>query len=251
VSRDTNCRVYEQDAIRCVTGEAIRPGGLVLTERALTFLSPPAGARVLDVGCGAGATVDYLLSDGRGLFALGLDPSRLLIRSGYRRNAGRPLLQGQGEYLPIAGGEIDVILAECSLSVMADVDRALAEFRRVLRSGGAVVVSDVYARSPAGIPALRRLPVTCCLRGAVSRHEIAGRLQAHGFRILLWEDHSDVLKQLAVRIIVAHGSMARFWCQATGEHADASHIQPVITRSKPGYFLLVAQKREDSSRWMT
>jgi arsenite methyltransferase len=247
VSHDVRCRVYEQDAIRRVTGEAIRPGGLALTERALTCLSPPAGARVLDVGCGAGATVDYLLSDGHNLFALGLDPSGLLMRSGCRKRPGLPLLQGQGEYLPIADGEIDVILAECSLSVMADVDRALAEFRRVLRSGGTIVVSDVYARNLAGIPALRQLPVACCLRGAASRQEITGRLQAHGFRILLWEDHSDVLKQLAVRIIMAHGSMARFWCQTTGEHADASHIQPVIARSKPGYFLFVAQKGECSS----
>jgi arsenite methyltransferase len=241
VSGDLGCRVYEQDAIRCVTGEAIRPGGLALTERVLAFLSPPTGARVLDVGCGAGASVDYL-SDGHGLVALGLDPSALLTRSGRRRRPGLPLLQGQGERLPVADGEIDVILAECSLSVMADADRALAECRRVLRRGGALVVSDVYAREPALIPALRQLPVTCCLRGAVSYQEINARLQAHGFRILLWEDHSDVLKQLAVRIIMAHGSMARFWCRTSGGCADGSSIQQVIVQSKPGYFLLIAKK---------
>jgi arsenite methyltransferase len=250
VSRGTRCRVYEQDAIRCVTGEAIRPGGLALTERALTFLSPPAGARVLDVGCGAGATVDYL-SDGHGLVALGLDPSGLLTRSGRGRSPALPLLRGRGEHLPIADGAIDVILAECSLSVMADVGLALAEFRRVLRGGGTIVVSDVYARNPARIPALRQLPVACCLRGAESRQGITGRLQAHGFRILLWEDHSDALKQLAARIIMAHGSMAQFWCQATGGHADPSHIQHAIAQSRPGYFLLIAEKGEDSSQWMT
>jgi arsenite methyltransferase len=250
VSRDANCRIYEQDAIRRVTGETIRPGGLALTERALAFLSPPAGARVLDVGCGAGASVDYLV-DGHGLVALGLDPSRLLTESGCRKGPGLPLLQGQGEYLPIAGGEIDVILAECSLSVMADVDMALAEFRRVLRRGGTIVVSDVYARYLAGIPALRQLPVACCLRGAVSRQEITDRLQVHGFRILLWEDHSNVLKQLAARIIMAHGSMARFWCQTTGGHGDALCIQDAVAQSKPGYFLLIAEKGEDSLQWMT
>ena len=251
MSRDARCRVYEQDAIRCVTGEAIRPGGLALTERALMFLSPSPGARVLDVGCGAGATVDYLLSDGRSLVALGLDPSRLLIQSGHRRNPGLPLLQGQGERLPVADGTVDVILAECSLSVMANVDLVLAEFRRVLRGAGRIVVSDMYARNPASIPELRQLPVACCLRGAASRQEITGRLQAHGFHVLLWEDHSAALKQLAVRIIMAHGSMARFWCQTAGERVDAPRIQNAVAQSKPGYFLLIAEKGEHGSLWMT
>jgi arsenite methyltransferase len=246
VSCDASRQVYEQDAIRCVTGETIRPGGLALTERALDFLSPPAGARVLDVGCGAGASVDYL-SDGHGLVALGLDPSELLTRSGCQRRPGLPLLQGQGEHLPVADGEIDVILAKCSLSVMTDTDLALAEFRRVLRNGGVIVVSDVYVRNPVLIPALRQLPLACCLRGAASDQEIASRLQAHGFRILLWEDHSDVLTQLAARIIMAHGSMAQFWRQIAGEHADASRIQNTVAQSKPGYFLLVARKGEDNS----
>jgi arsenite methyltransferase len=161
------------------------------------------------------------------------------------------LLQGQGEYLPVADGAIDVILAECSLSVMADVGLALAEFRRVLREDGSIVVSDVYARNPAGIPGLRQLPVACCLRGAESRQKITGRLHAHGFHILLWEDHSDALKQLAARIIMAHSSMAQFWCQTTGGHADPSHIQHAIAQSKPGYFLLIAEKGEDSAQWMT
>ncbi len=241
MSREAGDRLYEQEAIRCVTGDAIRPGGLKLTARALDLLSPPAGARVLDVGCGAGASVDYL-GNGHGLVALGLDPSELLTRSGRQRSPGLPLLRGRGERLPIADDEIDLVLAECSLSVMADAGRALAEFWRVLRNGGYVVVSDVYARNPAVIPALRQLPVTCCLRGAASRQEVTDRLRAIGFCILSWEDHSDVLKQLTARIIMAHGSMARFWCQVTGECDNGARIQRVIARSKPGYFLLVAQK---------
>ncbi len=241
MSGDAELCVYEQDAIRCVTGEAIRPGGLALTERALSFVTLRPGARVLDVGCGAGASVGYL-RNGHGLVALGLDPSTLLTRDGQRRQPGLPLLQGQGERLPVADGSVDLILAECSLSVMADVDRALAEFRRVLRTRGTLVVSDVYTRNPALVPALRQLPLSCCLRGAASHQDIAERLKLHGFRIELWEDHSEILKQLTVRIIMTHGSMAQFWCQTAGGCVDGSQIQRMITQSKPGYFLLVARK---------
>ena len=44
--------MYEHTAIREATGDIIRPGGLALTDRALALCQLPAGARVLDVGCG-------------------------------------------------------------------------------------------------------------------------------------------------------------------------------------------------------
>jgi arsenite methyltransferase len=246
----TVCRVYEQEAVLRVMGEAIRPGGLALTERAMVLCALPAGARMLDVGCGAGATVEQLTTRHH-LAVVGIDLSALHLQAGHRRNPCLPLARAAGERLPIADGSVDAVLAECSLSVMTDVDCALAEFRRVLRSGGILVVSDVYARNLANIPALRRLPVACCLTGALSRQEITGRLEAHGFRLLLWEDHSDALRQLAVQIIMTHGSMERFWCQTTGGSVAAPQIRHAIAQSKPGYFLLIAEKGEDGSPWMT
>ena len=38
----------------------MRPGGLELTGRAVTLCDFPSDARLLDVGCGMGSTVEYL-----------------------------------------------------------------------------------------------------------------------------------------------------------------------------------------------
>jgi ubiquinone/menaquinone biosynthesis C-methylase UbiE len=195
---------------------------------------------VLDVGCGLGATVEHLLTHHR-LVVFGLDASALLLQSGRRKNAALSLAQAPGERLPIAAGKLDAVIAECSLSVMADADRALAEFKRVLQDKGVLILSDVYARNPDGIPVLRQMPLESCLSGAMSRQQVADKLRAHGFDIILWEDHSDTLKHLAVQFIMSYGSMQQFWQRMTpaGEAVD---IYQAMRQAKPGYYLLIAGK---------
>lgn len=235
---DERVRVYEQPPLRQVAGETLRPGGLELTERALSLCSLPPGSRVLDVGCGTGATVEHLAVSHR-LSAIGVDPSARFLQEG--RGTNPHLLQAPGERLPLSSGSVDAVLAECTLSLMADLDRALAECHRVLRPQGLLAVTDLYARQPAGAAALHRLPLCSCLSGALPQEELVARLQAQGFEVLLWEDHSAALKQFTAQLIMAHGSLDRFWRQMVPPGAGVAQIGPAIAAARPGYFLLVAR----------
>lgn len=237
------CRVYEWAGVQRVTGETIRPGGLALTHRALAVAGLPAEAWALDVGCGAGATVDYLT--GLGLRAVGIDPSRKLLQQGNGRSSRLPFTQGRGETLPFPAQQFDALLAECCLSLMTDAAKALAEFARVLRPGGTLILSDMLAGNPAGVVAARRLPLACCVSGAFSRAQIEALLAAAGFAIAFWEDQSEALKQLTVQIIWEYGSLADFWgCTAE----DGAGVGTVVASLKPGYFLLLAKKAAVSPR---
>jgi SAM-dependent methyltransferase len=224
-----------------VTGDAIRPGGLSLTNRALDFCCFTPGAKVLDVGCGSGATVEHLIAN-YNIDAVGVDPSAALLECGLQRRPGLPLRQAAGENLPFADGEMDAVFAECTLSVMENPDQALAEIYRVLKSGGMLVITDVYARSPEGVEDLRRLPLVSCLTGAMTFQELTEKISSNGFNVIFWEDHSRLLAELAARLILANGSMDSFWGNTTCGTIDCQHIQNIIKKSRPGYFLLIARK---------
>jgi arsenite methyltransferase len=238
-----HCCIYEQLGREVEVDEPIRPGGLALTARALSLSLWPPGARVLDLGCGSGAALRYLIGQG-GLHAWGLDLSNQLLGQGRERAPELPLIRARSEELPCAAASLDGILAECSLSLIEDVDRVLRECFRVLKTGTVLLIHDVYARQPEGVAGLENLPARCCLAGAVSRQEWLARLTDAGFRVLLWEDHTAALKEFAAWVIFSFGSLEAFWCNAGGQarSAAAREIQETVARSSPGYFLLLARK---------
>lgn len=133
------------------------------------------------------------------------------------------------------------VLAECSLSAMTSMEDVLAEFRRVLRPGGWLALSDLYARDPDGIPSLRALPQSCVVRDAILQSELTERLKEHGFDVLVWEDHSETLKYLVSQITLTHGSMNRFWGHSDPA-ADPMDIQIAISKANLGYYLCIAKK---------
>jgi SAM-dependent methyltransferase len=142
---------------------------------------------------------------------------------------------------------MDAVLAECSLSVMVNADQVLEECHRVLKARGSLIISDIYARNPEGIADLHCLSLGTCLRGAKSQQGVISQLQAHGFEIMLWEDHSGVLRHLTAQLIMSHSSIEQFWCQMSSGTVDPVEIRVAITRARPGYYLLIASKTPQRS----
>ena len=240
---DQQCRIYERFAQNGSGDDPIRPGGLQLTERALSECRFSPGATLLDVGCGRGATVKYV-RDLHGLQALGVDLSSALLGAGIEEHGDLPLLRASGEHLPFAPRTFDGILAECSLSVMANPSNAIKDFHRVLKREGLLAVTDLYARLPEGLSDLRRLPMTCCLTGAFSREDLTAELTDVGFSLVLWEDHSHALKHFAAQLILSCGSLQQFWRQTGPAALDVEQLNNAVATAKPGYFLLIARKKD-------
>ena len=110
--------------------------------RRLAFLLAhvPAGARVLDVGCGEGRFTEALAEHGARV--VGIDVAEEPLR---RARARRPELDLRrvapvGAW-PLADASFDVIWAGEVIEHVADTAGWLSEVRRVLRSGGVFLLS--------------------------------------------------------------------------------------------------------------
>lgn len=101
-----------------------------------------AGAQVLDVGIGTGLVArEALRLIGPSGQLIGVDPSPgMMDQVGI---AGIELLQGRAEALPRADASADFVSLGYALRHLADVSAAFAEFHRVLRPGGRVLVLEI------------------------------------------------------------------------------------------------------------
>lgn len=232
--------LYESPAIREVTGETIRPGGFDLTDRAVSRCGFPSGERILDAGCGTGATVERLRRQ-HGLRAFGVDASRVLLARGVAEGRSRGLVTAVIPRIPFKPGVFGGVFCECVLSLIPDRKSALLQFREVLKPGGYLVLTDIYARSDDAAATPPVPGIQTCINGALPLSTLSDLITGAGFAIRLVEDHSALLRELAVRLIFEHGSLAAFW-ESWCSKATVGDTQVAVNRLKPGYYLLIAQK---------
>jgi SAM-dependent methyltransferase len=90
---------------------------------------------VVDVGCGDGRLIAAATQ--RGLSAIGIDPSRRMLRRA--RVSGALVARARAEALPFATGSADAVLSTYPGPWILD-SAAWNEFDRVLKPGGEVVV---------------------------------------------------------------------------------------------------------------
>jgi SAM-dependent methyltransferase len=153
-------------------------------------------------------------------------------------------MQARAEQLPVADGSFSAVLCECVLSLCPDPLYVLREMRRVLKSGGSLVLSDVYVRRKQTAIWIDRPTIRCCFKGAVDRSTTKDRITRTDFDLLLWEDHSVRLTQLAAQLIWSYGSLDAFR-SAAGVPDAALSMSGIGAEGciAPGYYLLVAKKK--------
>lgn len=116
------------------------------------------GEQVVDVGCGRGQYLARIAADKEVAGLVGSDLSTGMlasVRSRWPEGLPPPsLVNADAEALPFADASVDVALAMHMLYHVPDIPRAIAEFRRIVRRGGTLLVS---ANGPDGMAELHRL----------------------------------------------------------------------------------------------
>jgi ubiquinone/menaquinone biosynthesis C-methylase UbiE len=221
--------IYEHPAWQVLPGKVMRPGGLELTLQNLQSYSLPAQARVLDLGCGLGASL-LALSSVYGWQGLGVDISAVSLSRAKQLNPGIDWVQCSAEQLPLRDTCMDLILCECTLSLF-EVEPVLAACLRMLKPGGWLLIQDLYARNEEGLEILRQLPPGTCVSGAFARTELSKAIEKKGLVVVQWEDHSEILKDFPLCTL------------STTACLDTFDLVIASARAKLGYFSCLARKQ--------
>jgi ubiquinone/menaquinone biosynthesis C-methylase UbiE len=107
-------------------------------DQAIKGLLDAAGAgrdlRALDLCCGQGNVSEALLN--RGCRVVGVDFSSAMLAFARKRARKSIFIQADAQDLPFPDAEFDLVVSNLGVCHIPDQPRALAEARRVLRSGG-------------------------------------------------------------------------------------------------------------------
>ncbi len=200
-----------------------RPGGFELTRRGLALAKLCPGGRIVDVGCGYGATTGLLAE--LGFDAVGVDMERDTVVAAAAAYPAARFVKGDACALPFGDEFAGGLFIECVLSLVPDAAKAVAEAARVLRCGGSLILTDLYAKKEGletGNLHLRE------------RETLESLVFAAGLEIVLIEDHTPALREYYARLIFdGEGGDCAFYGADMG----------AMKRAGAGYFLLVAKKR--------
>ena len=138
-------------------------GGLFAIDEPLVteFLDGRNPGVALDAACGTGRFAEFLSM--RGHRVIGVDSSQDMLAYARRRVPDGEFHVAELARLPLPDDSVDVIVCALALVHVPRLQPVLAEFARVLRPGGDLVISDIHhehvtrgsvikARGPAGEP---------------------------------------------------------------------------------------------------
>ena len=198
-----------------------RPGGTELTMSGIRLSGIKERSSVLDIGCGEGETVRFLRD--LGYQAVGVDP-RVSPEPEDASADGSMLVCARAEDLPFQDESFDAVLCECVLSDVEEPDQMLLETARVLKEGGSLILSDLYARKEPAYAGVR----------PEHTEMIRRRLNEAGFDIREEKDCSDLLISF----------FGQFMMDGRTDELKGSGLdEKAMRRAGCGYILMTAKKR--------
>ena len=246
---------YELPLVEYLLGRSFHPGGPKLTRQLASAVLVHPKAAVLDIGCGNGNSARILAAD-FGAFVAGCDVSADNLRRA-RDISMAATLSAQTSFVRSLAGRLafkeqtfDAVLCECSLCLFGNLDAALREVFRVLKSGGRVGISDFFLNAPVPASLEGLLGQALCIAKARSADELQSAFTRAGFkqvriRLVNWaltEMMSRVRHKIGV-LASAAGPSTELLPTDWGDPAPVLQaLERFIDAGGTGYLLVTARK---------
>jgi ubiquinone/menaquinone biosynthesis C-methylase UbiE len=205
-----------------------RPSRLKLIADAVRIAELRDTHTLLEVGCGNGVTAVFL-SQKYGCHVVGIDSSEKMIASAAKQAKAERLAHKAGFLvadavnLPFPDSTFNIIICEAAFSIIVDKEMAAKEFRRVLRSGGKLLMLDFVLRKEISKELHSQMPsLPPCL--ARTRH-LDGYIRLFeqaGFQNSYTADYSQEVKKTGWWIAYTSGSRGKLFANPAAQSSCGS-----------------------------
>lgn len=177
------------------------PAQVAILESYIGDLKFPAGATVVELGCGTGPVCRRFAEIDAVSKVIGVEPAAGLVDKAKALAEGDKLEfhVGSGEASGLAGGVADIVVLHTLLSHVPDQQAILDETLRLLKPGGQLAVCDAdFSKTSVAIGDAD--PLQTCVEAWVEGNvtdrwlspRLPGMLKAKGFALKVFKGHSRV-----------------------------------------------------------
>src|SRR4051794_5943072 len=216
-------------------------GLFAVPERELGVLGPVHGLAVVELACGTAYFSAWLTR--AGARTVGVDISHEQLVTARRMQSTRgpvfPLVQGDGERVPLAGGRYDVVVSEHGAAAWCDPERWLPEAARLLRPGGRLVFLTNSHLSALCVPAEEGVAGESLLRG----QREAYRVSWPGGGVEFHPSHGDWLRLLRESGFLVEAMREIYAPPDRGDHPFYEIVSGAWSEKWPAEELWVATRR--------
>ncbi len=180
----------------------------------------PQDGRIVEIGCGCGVLLSYLLGQGRDVTGVEPELGRFPPVEGAR------ILAGRAEDLPLPDESCETAIMECVFS-LCQPEVSVRELARILVPGGTAVIADMFSQAE-GVtlhhsPMVRRV---CPADGLYAYFQ-------EGFTLCSFEDHTTGLRSMFLQAVL----------QGTAGGLLSPGDLQILKQAKAGYGIWIWKKR--------
>lgn len=170
-------------------------------DRALELAEIQDGQHILEVAVGTGLAFYEIVRHNPHGHNLGIDLSKGMLEKAEQRlkalgQANYSLRVGTAFALPLEDESVDILVNNYMFDLIAfeDMERVLAEFKRVLRKGGKLILVNMTEGERWGSQIYDRVySLSPKLMGGCRGVKLSGKLQEYGFKVDVREYYQQLL----------------------------------------------------------
>ncbi|MEG0050968.1 MAG: class I SAM-dependent methyltransferase [Terrisporobacter sp.] len=200
-------------------------GGLHLVSEIIDMYKLNENIKVLDVGCGSGYSVNYLTE--KGFDVTGIDFSEDAIKKAKETYGDINIKVMDSHNMEFDNDFFDLILLECSLSIMKDPKLILTNCKDLLKKDGLILLSDFFFKKTS----IRDDTYTLNYW-----NKLFGDLD---YQVINFQDKSREWRNYLGMVLWEYGELSGLL-----RGCENNNLNQDILNKESGYFLVVLRKRE-------